>query len=106
MLTLHRILCGGLQPDITILMDSDVAASVERARRRNRSRSVSNPDESNENRFEQESRAFFGRVHKAYLEIASTRKEARLLVDARGTPKQTHAKIVEIARRKLKLGSK
>jgi dTMP kinase len=105
-LTLHRILCGGLQPDITFLMDSDVAASVERARRRNRSRSVSNPDESNENRFEQESRAFFGRVHKMYLDIASREKKRVLLVDARGTPKQTHAKIVEIAARKLKLGSK
>jgi dTMP kinase len=105
-LTLHRILCGGLQPDITFLMDSDVAASVERARRRNRSRSVSKPDESNENRFEQESRAFFGRVHKSYLDIASREKKRVSLVNARGTPKQTHAKIVEIATRKLKLGSK
>src|SRR3989442_4008187 len=36
-LALHRILCGGLQPNLTILMDSDVAASVERARRSNKS---------------------------------------------------------------------
>src|ERR1044071_2518642 len=36
-LDLHRVLCGNLQPDLTILMDSEVAASVERARRRNRS---------------------------------------------------------------------
>ena len=34
-LALHRILCGDLQPELTILMDSDVALSVERARRRN-----------------------------------------------------------------------
>src|SRR5215470_3262082 len=33
-LDLHRILCDDLQPDLTILMDSDVATSVERARRR------------------------------------------------------------------------
>jgi dTMP kinase len=105
-LTLHKLLCGGLQPDLTILMDSDVAASVERARRRNRSRSVSNPDESNENRFEQESRAFFGRVHKTYLDIAAREKKRVVLVDARGTPRQTHARILEIAQRKLKLGAK
>src|SRR5581483_6844757 len=36
-LKMHKIVCGGLQPDLTILMDSDVAHSVERARRRNRS---------------------------------------------------------------------
>jgi dTMP kinase len=34
-LALHRVLCAGLQPGLTILMDSDVAHSVDRARRRN-----------------------------------------------------------------------
>ena len=105
-LALHRILCGGLQPDMTILMDSDVAASVERARRRNRARAVNNPDESSEDRFEQESRAFFGRVHNSYLRIAARDKKRVFLVDARGTPNQTHSKIVEIVRRKLNPGTK
>ena len=41
-LALHRILCHGLQPDLTILMDSDVAASVERARRRNKADAAKN----------------------------------------------------------------
>src|SRR5437899_10219092 len=44
-LTLHRTLCGGLQPDLTILMDSDVAASVERARRRNQQKPDQRCDE-------------------------------------------------------------
>jgi thymidylate kinase len=35
-LQLHEILCGNLQPDLTILLDNEVAFSVERARRRNR----------------------------------------------------------------------
>ena len=100
-LDLHRVLCGDLRPDLTILMDSDVAASVERARRRNQARS--NPDTSNENRFEQESRAFFDRVHSAYLEIARREPERVFVVDARGTPDQTHAKILEIVRTKLAL---
>src|SRR4029078_10562506 len=61
-LALHRILCGNLQPELTILMGSDVTASVERARRRNMGRASANKRaESDENRFEQESRAFFGR---------------------------------------------
>jgi len=58
-LALHRILCHGLQPDLTILMDSDVAASVERARRRNKADAAKNGrGKHDENRFEQESRAF------------------------------------------------
>ena len=35
-LEMHEILCGNLQPDLTVLLDNDVAFSVERARRRNR----------------------------------------------------------------------
>ena len=100
-LQLHRILCGNLQPDLTILMDSDVAPSVERARRRNRARAHVKDDEG---RFEQESRAFFGRVHNAYLNIAHREPQRVALIDARGAIGATHKKILEAVRRKLKLG--
>jgi dTMP kinase len=106
-LALHRILCGNLQPELTILMDSDVTASVDRARRRNRSYSAKNGrGKSDENRFEQESRAFFGRVRSAYLAIAAREPQRVVMVDARGTPAETHRRIVEIVRRKLKLAAK
>ncbi|MGH9504423.1 MAG: dTMP kinase, partial [Terriglobales bacterium] len=59
-----------------------------------------------ENRFEQESRAFFGRVHSAYLAIAAREPQRVELVDARGTAAKTHARIVEIVKRKLKLAAK
>jgi dTMP kinase len=100
-LDLHRVLCGNLQPDLTILMDSDVAASVDRARRRNRARATS--DSSDESRFERENRAFFTRVHTAYLEIAKREPGRVALVDARGTPEQTHAKILGLANEKFEL---
>jgi dTMP kinase len=100
-LELHRILCD-LQPDLTILMDSDVAASVERARRRNKARSA----EVDENRFEQENRAFFSRVRTAYLAIAKREPQRVALVDARGTPDATHEQIMKIVRSKLKLTAK
>ena len=100
-LELHRILCGDLKPDLTILMDSDVDASVERARRRNRVRSSSQI--SPEGRFERENRAFFTRVRHAYLEIARREPERVAVVDARGTPDETHTKILEIVRGRLGL---
>lgn len=100
-LELHRIVGEHLQPDLTILMDSDVAASVDRARRRNRARDNSGP--SNENRFERENRAFFTRVRNTYLEIAKREPERVFMVDARGTPAHTHAKILEVVFRKLGL---
>lgn len=104
---LHKILCGNLQPDLTILMDSDVAASVERARRRNRARTSEGKClEGDENRFEQESRAFFGRVRAAYLAIAEREPHRVAVVDARGGADETHEQILALVRRKLKLAAK
>jgi len=100
-LTLHRILCDNLQPDLTILMDSDPASSIARARRRN-SEEITTSD-SDENRFESESASFFRRVHEGYLAIAARDKKRVALVDARGTPAQTHIKIVVLMKERLKL---
>jgi dTMP kinase len=100
---LHRVLCGNLQPDLTILLDSNPHASVSRARRRNKRNSKAANRSHDENRFEQETRAFFGRVRDGYAAIARRELGRVVMVDARGTPAQTHQKIVEVVRKKLKL---
>jgi dTMP kinase len=100
---LHRVLCGNLQPDLTILLDSEAGASVSRARRRNKRASKSTGHGHDENRFEQETRAFFGRVHEGYMAIAKREHGRVAVVDARGTPAQTHERILEVVRRKLRL---
>ncbi|MCU1303216.1 MAG: thymidylate kinase [Candidatus Sulfotelmatobacter sp.] len=109
-LTLHRVLCGNLQPDLTILLDSDLAMSVGRARRRNQlanDRSDKNATKRiDENRFEQQNRAFFARVRDGYLAIAAREPQRVVTVDASGTPTQTHRRIMEVVGRKLKTGAK
>jgi dTMP kinase len=106
-LELHRILCGDLQPDLTILLDSDLATSVERARRRNIAKTTkAGRVHKDENRFEQENRAFFGRVRNGYLAIARRETGRVVVVDARGTPSQTHAKILDVVKQKLRLNSR
>jgi len=102
-LELHRVLCGNLQPDLTLLLDSNPHASVNRARRRNRRASKSAARSHDENRFEQETRGFFARVREGYLAIATREPGRVIVVDARGTPAQTHERILEVVRRKLKL---
>ena len=100
---LHRVLCGDLQPDLTLLMDSNPRASVNRARRRNQRASKSSSRGHDENRFEQETRSFFGRVREGYLAIAKREPGRVVIVDARGTPGQTHQKIVEVVSSKFAL---
>jgi dTMP kinase len=101
-LQLHEILCGNLHPDLTILLDNEVAFSVERARRRNRKHKPGRL-EKDENRFEQENRAFFGRVRHAYLAIATREPQRVHVINARGTPADTHAVIMELVRKRLKV---
>lgn len=104
-LELHRVLCGGLQPDLTILLESDPAMSVGRARRRNRRAREGSRSRGDENRFEQETRAFFMRVREGYRAIAAREPGRVVVIDARGTPAQTHAPVLEIVRRKLRLAA-
>jgi dTMP kinase len=67
-LAMHAAVCGNLQPDLTLLLLPPLAASLQRARRRNqRHVALKGTDE---NRFERESDAFYARIHAAYLQIA------------------------------------
>lgn len=99
---LHRVLCGGMQPDLTILLDSDPHSSVNRARRRNKAWKTAGRTH-DENRFEQETRTFFARVREGYAAIARREPGRVVTVDARGTPAQTHRRILEVVRKKLKI---
>ncbi len=96
-LTLHRVLCQGLQPDLTLLLDNDVEASVARAHRRN----LAVVGEGDENRFEMESRAFFERVHLQFQAIARREPERVITVDARHPKDVVHEEIVAAVRERL-----
>jgi len=102
-LGLHRVLCGGLQPDLTLLLDSNPHTSLSRARRRNALEAKSSNRGHDENRFERETRAFFGRVREGFAAIAKREPGRVVVVDARGTPGQTHQRILDEVRRKVKL---
>lgn len=90
-LQLHKALCHNLQPDLTILMLSDPARSIARARRRNIEQSKRSSGD--ENRFEKENHAFYKRVLDAYLAIAEREKRV-VKVDAREPIEKVHKKIV------------
>jgi dTMP kinase len=98
-LHLHKVLCHGMWPDLTILMDSEVEHSVKRARRRNQTAvDRARPDE---NRFEQESHAFFTRVQLAFGTIARREPQRVAMVDARRPAEIVHPEIVRIVRERL-----
>ncbi len=98
-LRVHQVLCRGIWPDLTILMDSDVDHSVKRARRRNLA--AVNGALPDENRFEKESHAFFTRVRLGFLSIAKREPQRIVMVDARRPAEIVHPEIVRIVRERL-----
>jgi dTMP kinase len=98
-LQLHKSLCHNLQPDLTILMVSDAARAVARARRRNVEQSKQM--EEDENRFEKESRAFHERVLAAYMAIAKRAPERVVPVDAADPIPKVQKKIIRVVEERL-----
>ena len=101
-LQLHKSLCRNLQPDLTILMLSDVTRSVARARRRNVEQSRQAQDD--ENRFEKENQVFYGRVLAAYMAIAKRSPQRVVAVDAADPVEQVQKKIQTIVDKRLLSG--
>jgi dTMP kinase len=93
-LAMHEAVCHGVQPELTILLLPPLAASLARARRRNERHARSSG--ADENRFEREGDAFYGRVYEQYSAIAR-REEHRVAVFAE------EARIEVIAERILKV---
>jgi dTMP kinase len=100
-LELHRVICGNLKPDITILLLPSLNASLSRARRRNtREADATGKDE---NRFELEQDAFHRRVWEKYHEIAAREPERVVLIEGDMSINEVHEQIVEAVAEKMLL---
>ncbi len=98
-LDLHRLICGGLQPDLTLLLLPSFEASLARARHRNKR--METETGTDEGRFESEQDAFFRRVWEKYREIA-TREPARVvLIEGDLTIDEVQEQIVESVAERL-----
>ena len=100
-LELHRVICGDLKPDLTILLLPSLGASLARARRRNsREEAQSGKDE---NRFELEKDAFHRRVWEKYHEIAGREPERVVLIEGDLSIDEIHEQIVKTLSQKMLL---
>jgi dTMP kinase len=100
-LDLHRLICGNLQPDLTLLLLPSFDASLARARRRN-TRDEAQTGK-NENRFEQEQDAFHRRVWEKYHEIAARDSERVVLIQGDLSIDEIHEQIIEAVAERLVL---
>ena len=100
-LALHRIVCGDLKPDLTLLLLPSLEASLQRARRRNVRQEQQTG--TNEGRFEQEADAFYRRVWQKYREIAAREPARVVLIEGDLGIDEVHEQIVEAVSERLVL---
>jgi dTMP kinase len=98
-LELHRLICGNLQPDLTLLLLPSFKASLARARRRNTREEAQTGK--NENRFEQELDAFHHRVWEKYHEIAVREPGRVVLIEGDLSIDSIHEQIVAAVSERL-----
>ncbi len=95
---LDTIVCAGLRPDLTILLDIDAATGVERARGRNNSRGLDR-----EARFENEAIAFHERVRQGYLTRARAEPDRIRIVEASRPMDAIQAEMRKIVAKELRV---
>ena len=78
--TLNNLACQSVRPDLTVLMDCDVAIGLARAKSR-----IETSSGPREERFELETMAFHQRVREGYLQLAAEEADRFLTVSASGT---------------------
>jgi len=98
-LELHRLICGDLEPDLTLLLLPSLEISLSRARRRNDRATAQS--EKDEGRFEQEQDEFHRRVWEKYREIAAREPDRVVTIEGDLNIDEVHEQIVEVVAMRL-----
>jgi dTMP kinase len=88
-LTLDRIACHGLSPDLTLLVDVDLETGLARAQARNAGAAAF------ETRMDDQAIEFHRKVREAYLDLAKKHAARFRVIDGRGTPESVAARVWE-----------
>lgn len=87
--TLNAFSAQALKPEMTLLFDLPVEVGLARAKKR----AVGVRPEAAEDRFEQEERAFHGRIREGYLSLAAAEPERFRIIDGAGSVETVHREV-------------
>ena len=97
---LHASLCGGLQPDLTLLLLPDFDRSLARARQP-QSACGRGHREATKTALRTESSAFYRRVFDKYQEIAAREPLRVVAIDSDGSIDEVHQRVVQVVQGRL-----
>jgi dTMP kinase len=90
---LHRLALGGVEPDLTIVLDIAVDEGLQRAATRR----------DNETRFERKGREFHERLRQGFLDIAGRAPKRCLVIDAALPIERVHSAVLDGLKARLGL---
>jgi dTMP kinase len=93
-LTLDRIACRGLKPDLTLLIDIDPETSLARAEARNLRGNRTD-------RMEQQAADFYEKVRDAYLALAASEPDRFRIIDGRAGVDVVHGEIWKVVKARV-----
>ena len=89
--SIEQAACRGLKPGLTLLIDDDLAVALPRAQARNSGQAQ------DEGRMEGQSRAFYERVRRGYLDLSRQEPERIKVVDGSGTVEEVAGRVAALA---------
>jgi dTMP kinase len=98
--TLEDLLCQGVRPHLTLLLDVDIQTSASRTRARN------HVAQQAASRFEQEGHPFFERVRAGYQEIACQEPQRVAVIDGSASLHDVHRAVLQVIERFLSRGDR
>jgi dTMP kinase len=103
--SLNQIACGGIKPDLTLLLDLPPAVGLSRTRERERSSPRKRgAGKSPADRFESEGLEFHERVRCGFLRLAQAEPGRIVILDGSQSPSMIHEKIKEVVYQRLAAG--
>ncbi len=96
---MNQLASGGLQPDLTLLLDCAPETAVSRARRRTKAQS---PGGGRGDRFESQNLEFHERVRGGFLEIARAEPNRIVVLDTSAPAQEVHEKIKKVVDERLR----
>ncbi len=95
---LHRIACGGLDPDLTLYLDIDLETSLGRARERNRQLAG---EQAIETRMDEQSIEFYGKVREGYRKLAEQQPDRVRSIDGDRSVEEIARDVWQVVRSRL-----
>ena len=94
---INAVATGGLMPDLTLLLDIDVATGLRRARAESEARiPAASGARGSGDRMEQQGLAFHERVREGFLDLAQNEPHRIRVIDARGSVAAVQREIARV----------